>query len=163
VVRVSEIGRLRLVLQVPESVVPKIRVGDLIGVRVPSLEHRFAGRVARFSNRLQSATRTMETEIDVENPKSELVPGMYAEAVITVDRRLNTLAVPVQAASGDESSAELFVVDNQNRLVQKKVQLGLETADKREILNGLREGELVLIRRVAGLRPGDRVIPLEER
>src|SRR5438309_112058 len=78
-VRLSENELLRLILPVPESVVPRIRIGEAVEVDVTALHRTFTGKVARFANKLQTSTRTMETEVDVPNPSMVLVPGMYAE------------------------------------------------------------------------------------
>src|SRR5690242_20226753 len=69
VVRLAEDHLLRLVLPVPESVVPRVRVGTPVAVRVPSLNRTFAGKVARFTSQVQLSTRTMDTEVDVPNPE----------------------------------------------------------------------------------------------
>lgn len=161
IVRLSETARLRLVLAVPESAVPRIRVGSPIGIRVAAVNRQFQGKVSRFSDRLQSTTRTMQTEVDVDNPRGDLAPGMYAEAVVTLDRHAGALSVPVQAVVGAADHATLLVVDPQSQLVQKDVRLGLETPDRREVLSGLEEGDLVVIGKAAGLRPGLRVRPQE--
>jgi len=162
-VRLSEIDRLRLVLAVPESAVPRIHVGGAIGVRVNAVNRQFQGRVSRFSGRLQTTTRTMDTEVDVDNSRGDLAPGMFAEAVVTLDRHDGALAIPVQAVAGAEDKAMLLVVDPQNQLVQKEVRLGLETADRREVLSGLNDGDLVVIGKATGLRPGLRVQPQEAK
>ena len=52
-----------------------------------SLNRVFPGKVARFAGRVQPSTRTMDTEVDVPNPGLFLIPGMYAEVSLTLDRR----------------------------------------------------------------------------
>jgi len=163
VVRLSEIARLRLVLAVPESAVPRIHIGGAIGIRVNAVNRQIQGKVSRFSDRLQTDTRTMETEVDVDNSRGDLAPGMFAEAVVTLDRHNGALAIPVQAVAGAEDKASLLVVDPQNQLVQKEVLLGLETADRREVLSGLNDGDLVVVGKTTGLRPGLRVKPQEAK
>lgn len=163
VVRLSEIARLRLVLAVPESAVPRIHIGGAIGIRVNAVNRQIQGKVSRFSDRLQTDTRTMETEVDVDNSRGDLAPGMFAEAVVTLDRHNGALAIPVQAVAGAEDKASLLVVDPQNQLVQKEVRLGLETADRREVLSGLNDGDLVVVGKATGLRPGLRVKPQEAK
>src|SRR5262249_25777521 len=69
VIRLSQNDRLRLILPVPESMVPSIHLGSQVEVRVQSLGRTFQGRVARFSDRVSSSTRTMDTEVDVANPR----------------------------------------------------------------------------------------------
>src|ERR1051325_961725 len=97
VVKLSENSRLRLILPVPESAVPTVHIGQRVEVRVPTLKRSFPGRVARFAEKLSMSTRTMDTEVDVDNPTLLLIPGMYAEVNLTLDHRSRTLAVPVLA------------------------------------------------------------------
>ena len=60
--------------------VSRIRVGSPVEVRVDSLQRVFQGKVTRFSGRLDSTTRTMETEVDVPNRGGIILPGMYGYA-----------------------------------------------------------------------------------
>ena len=160
-VRLSDVSHLRLVLPVPASAVPRIHVGGAIAIRVSAVNREFQGRVSRFSGRLQEATRTMETEVDVDNSRGDLAPGMYAETTLTLDRHDDALAVPMQAVAGAEDTVTLLVVNAQNQLVQTEVRLGLETPERREVLSGLNLGDLVVLGKTAGLRPGLQVRPLE--
>ena len=98
-VRLSEDDLFRLVIPVPESSVRYIRVGDPVEVQVPALSRSFPGKVARFSVDVREDTRTMHTEVDVPNPDRLLIPGMYAEATLTLEAKNNVLSVPVQAVS----------------------------------------------------------------
>ena len=98
-VRLSQDDLYRLVIPVPESSVRYIRVGDPVEVQVPALNRSFPGKVARFSVDVQEDTRTMHTEVDVPNPGRLLIPGMYAEATLTLEAKDNVLSVPLQAVS----------------------------------------------------------------
>ena len=94
-VRLSENSLLRLIVPVPESAVPTVHIDQQVEVRVPTLNRAFSGKVARFASKLSESTRTMETEIDVPNPGLVLVPGMYADVRMNLDRRDKVLAIPV--------------------------------------------------------------------
>ena len=160
VVRLSENSLLRLILPVPESAVPTVHIGQQVDVQVPTLHRSFPGKVARFTNKLSLATRTMDTEVDVANPSLLLIPGMYAEVNLTLDRRNAVLAVPVFAVDTDGgSSGRVMVVTPNNRVEIRKIQLGLETADKVEIRSGLNEGDLVVLSGRSGLQSGQEVRP----
>ncbi|MBI3666929.1 MAG: efflux RND transporter periplasmic adaptor subunit [Acidobacteria bacterium] len=159
VVRLSEVDRLRLVLPVPESIVPRVRIGAPVEVKVPALERAFEGRVSRSSGKVELSTRTMETEVDVLNPQYVLMPGMYAYAALTLDRREDALAVPVQAVSSREGKATVLVVDNRKQIQETPVALGIETPSKVEVLSGLKEGDLVVVGNRSQLRPGQTVEP----
>jgi RND family efflux transporter MFP subunit len=155
VVRLSENSLLRLILPVPESAVPTVHIGQSVEVRVPTLNRTFPGRVARFADKLSLSTRTMDTEVDVANPSLVLIPGMYAEVNLQLDRRHGVLAVPVTAVDGDQ----VTVVTRENRIEKRKVQLGLETAAKVEVRSGLKAGDLVVVGSRSGLEAGQEVRP----
>ncbi|MDX2029468.1 MAG: efflux RND transporter periplasmic adaptor subunit [Blastocatellia bacterium] len=161
VVRLSQVDRLRLVLPVPESVAPRIRIGRLVKVRVPSLNQTFDGRVARFVEKVDTTTRTMETEVDVPNARSILKPGMYAYADLELDNRSDAITAPVQAISRKEKSATVMIVNAGMTLELREVILGLETPDSVEILSGLAVGDLVVVGNLSQLKPGQRVTPKE--
>lgn len=159
VVRLSQIDRLRLVLQVPESVVPSIRIGEPVEVRVPTVNRSFTGTVSRFSDRVAASTRTMETEVDVYNPGTILVPGMYAEAALTLEKRDNTLAIPVQAIVTNQGRATVLLVLPNRRLEERTIKTGIETADRVEVLSGLHAGDEVVIGNRSQLRAGEEIQP----
>jgi RND family efflux transporter MFP subunit len=171
VVRLSENSLLRLILPVPESVVPTVHIGQQVAVRVPTLNRNFPGKVARFADKLSLATRTMDTEVDVPNPNLVLIPGMYAEVDLSLAQRNGVLAIPVTAVDMDNDASQseggkpaaakgrVMVVTPNNRVEVRQVELGLETANKVEVRSGLNEGDMVVIGGRAGLQPGQEVHP----
>lgn len=167
-VRISQNHVLRLILPVPESVVPSIHAGSSVDVKVPTLGRTILGRVARFSEHVRTDTRTMDTEVDVPNPNLALMPGMYAEAGLNLERRTSALYVPLTAVDvnteGESGGQKLegtfgsvMVVNASNHLEKRRVKLGLETADRAEILEGVQDGELVVIGNRSGLQEGQAV------
>ena len=129
-VRLSENSLLRLIVPVPESAVPTVHVGQQVEVRVPTLNRAFSGKVARFCQQsFRPARAPWIPKIDVPNPELILVPGMYAEVRLNLDRRDNVLAIPVTAvdlAIGEASqqpkggansnSGQVMVVSPGNRI-----------------------------------------------
>jgi RND family efflux transporter MFP subunit len=163
VVKLSQNSLLRLILPVPESAVPTVRIGQQVEVRVSTLNRTFAGRVARYVDKLSLATRAMDTEVDVPNANGLLIPGMYAEVNLTLDQRKKVLAIPVMAVDHDAdsgaASGQVMVITPTNRVEKRKVTLGLETADFIEIRSGLNDGDAVVLSGRAGLQPGQEVRP----
>lgn len=156
VVRISQIHRLRLVLPVPESAVSRVKLGGAVEVRVDALQQVFQGRVARFNDRLDAATRTMETEVDIDNRTGVILPGMFGTATIVLETRAEALAVPVQAVSGHATKPAVMVVKG-GVLEERTVTLGMETPGLVEILTGVGEGELVVTGNRSGLKAGRKV------
>ena len=160
VVRVAEDKLLRLILPVPESAVPQVAAGHTVNVRVPSLNRTFSGRVTRFTNNIQLSTRTMDTEVDVANSSMALVPGMFAEVDLELQDHRNTLAAPPDAIDGTGASARIYLITPNGTIHIVPVQLGLETAQQVEILQGASEGEVLVAARRGSLKEGDRVNPV---
>lgn len=158
-VTLAQENLLRLVIPVPESSVSKIRLGSPVEVEVSTLGKKFEGKVARFADQVDMATRTMHTEVDVPNPKGELVPGMYASASLILNDEKNALAVPVQSLNRSEDHVTVLLINKQNKLEERAVRIGIEASDQAEILSGLAEGDLVVIGNRSQLQPGMAVQP----
>jgi RND family efflux transporter MFP subunit len=158
-VKLSEDDKFRLVIPVPESYVRYTRIGDPVSVNVPSLNRTFPGKVTRFSVDVREDTRTMHTEVDVENPGHVLIPGLYAEATLTLDERGNALSVPLQAVDHSGDQTNVFVVTPAHKIEVRRVTLGVETASQAEVLAGLQEGEDVVVSDRSGLKSGEDVRP----
>jgi len=159
VVRIAEDKRLRLVLPVPESAVPDIHLGDVVKVNVLALRRTFDGKVARFADSLNRQTRTMETEVDVENHNGMLVDGMYAEVKLVLRHDNSALTVPLQAVSRNGDRGTVFLVDPQNRLQERTITLGAEGNDRVEVISGLQQNDRVVIGNRSQFRAGEHVQP----
>ena len=153
----SDNYRLRLDIAVSVDNVKDIRLGDQVEVRVESLKGKpFMGTISRFTQKVDDDTRTMITEIEVPNPKLELMPGMYARAVLKIERRPQALAVPTEAISTDKNTS-VYLINGEQEIEERPVTLGLETPTKYEVLAGLKEGDLVMIGARSKVKPGQKV------
>ena len=158
-VRLSQDDLFRLVIPVPESSVRYIRVGDPVDVLVPSLNRRFPGKVIRFSVDVREDTRTMHTEVDVPNPDRLLVPGMYAEASLTLEARENVLAVPLEALNHVGGQITAYIVSPEDKVEVRALTLGVQTSTDAEVVSGVAEGERVIVGDRSGLVAGETVRP----
>jgi RND family efflux transporter MFP subunit len=157
IVRLSQDDLFRLVIPVPESYVRYIRVGDPVTVRVPSLGRSFPGKVTRFSVDVREDTRTMHTEVDLHNPDHVLLPGLYAEADVSLEHRDDIPAVPLQAINHEGNKTTVLVVTRQGEIEDRAVTLGIQTATDAEVVSGLTAGEQVVVSDRSGLSPGQKV------
>jgi RND family efflux transporter MFP subunit len=161
VVRLAQISVLRLVLPIPESVAAQIRLGQVVKVRVQALDRDFVGKVCRFADSLDMQTRTMETEIDVENRDGSLIPGMYTETQVALRQKKNVLTVPLESVNRNGDDATVLTVNAQNMVEERHVRLGLEDEARVEVISGLKEGERVIIGNRSAYRGGQKVQPRE--
>jgi RND family efflux transporter MFP subunit len=151
---------LRLVIPVPERAVPDISDGQTLEINVSALHRTFGGKIVRFSDQIDPATRTMHTEVTVPNVNYELVPGMYASVKIPLHTVSGVLTVPVQAIqSSGTDQGTVLVVNSANHLERREVKLGLETATDAEVLSGLHENESVVFGEQNQFKEGQQVSP----
>jgi RND family efflux transporter MFP subunit len=159
VVSLAQNDLLRLVLPVPVSDVAGIRNGQAVDVNVVSVGRQLQGKVTRYADSVQMATRTMDTEVDVPNRDGSLVPGMYAEVHLHLANRPNVLSVPLDAVDGIGTSVQQAYVVRDGIVHLIPVKTGLQTATRIEILSGLQSGEKVVVGRHTGLADGEKVNP----
>ena len=165
--RVAQIDRLRVLVSLPQTEASGIQIGQSAKVTVEERPNRiFPGRITRTSNALDAASRTLLTEVQVENPTGVLLPGMYTtvrfitnrvvppflvpDASLVVEADGTTLAVlkPLDQATSAKAISE--GVDKtllpRSRLVHfEKVQPGRDYGTTLEILGGLRDGDYVVV------------------
>jgi RND family efflux transporter MFP subunit len=158
-VKLSQNSVLRLTIPVPESAVPHIRLGVPVNVTVAVIGRTFPGTVARFADKVDEQTRTMQTEVDVKNPDLELVPGMYASVALTLAAEKNVITVPVQAVDRTGDHASVLAVDANGRLQSRAITLGIEAPDRIGVLSGLQDNELVVVGNRSQLKAGSVVAP----
>jgi RND family efflux transporter MFP subunit len=160
VVRLSQNDLLRLVLPVPESAAGVVKPGSAVDVRIPSLQRVFSGRVARIADKVDTSTRTMETEVDIPNANRSLIPGMYAEVALILSESKNAVTVPLQAVDLTHRERTVSVVRDDGTVERRTVEIGIETAKAVEIRSGLTGGERVVVGRASQVSPGKKVKPV---
>ncbi|MGH7905155.1 MAG: efflux RND transporter periplasmic adaptor subunit [Candidatus Binataceae bacterium] len=159
VVSLARLDLMRLYVYVPQEDVALIHDGLPAKVTVLSMPGKiFKGTVTRYATALALSTRTMLTEIDLENPHDELYPGMYAEATLDLHIDRNALQLPDTAIGRAAKKSYIFVV-RRGRLVKVPVQTGITSAHDVEITRGLTADDEVVNNLSPELVPGEKVTP----
>jgi RND family efflux transporter MFP subunit len=160
IVRLSQSGLLRLRMPIPENDVQFVHIGDPMQVRVDAIGRSFIGKIVRFTRDVNFETRTMETEIDVENQDLSISPGMYANTQMQLARASNVTTIPVEALvlKGDRES--VYSLDASNRVRIRNVEVGLRGSKLAEIKNGLVPGDRVILGGQENYTEGELVSPI---
>ena len=144
ILTLAEIDKLRIYIYVPEASYPFIHIGTPASLHFDEFPDRvFKGTVARYASSLDLATRTMLTEVDIDNPKRLIYPRSYAHVTIELVRHNDALSVPASAIQGSGNSARVLVV-NDGRLLEVPVKTGINNGADVEITSGLSTGSLVV-------------------
>ena len=162
IVRLSQSNVLRLRIPVPEDDVKYVHAGDLLDVRVDAIGRSLTGKIVRFTREVSFETRTMETEVDVDNHDLAIAPGMYANTILQLAHVENVITIPVEAIvlSGRQTTA--YVLDSSNHVHILNVKVGIEGSKLAEIDGGLEVGDRVLIGGQEKYSEGELVAPLVE-
>ncbi len=156
----EEINKLRLEFPVPESAVAYVKVGSPVEITVVSMGKTFQGKVTRFAQKVDTDTRTMLTEVDVDNPEGLYTPGMYATVYLILSEKKDALAVPIASVStGDKST--VLMLDKDHKVKEQDITVGLETPTMAEVLSGLEEGDLIVAGNRSSIQIGQPAVPKE--
>jgi multidrug efflux pump subunit AcrA (membrane-fusion protein) len=152
-------NQLRASFPLPETAIGKIRIGEEIGISIPVLNRTTTGKLARFSNQVDSATRTMTVEADIPNGDFSIISGLYAIGSFPLERAKGALTLPVQSIRTPDTPSVL-VVSKEGVLEKRAVKLGVETPTSVQIVSGVSDGEIVVLGNSSELEPGMKVVPL---
>jgi membrane fusion protein, multidrug efflux system len=157
IVRIETLNRLRLVVPVPENDAAGVPEGTQVSFTAPLFPGRtFRAPIARISHGIDTKTRTMPVELDVRDPRAELVPGTFCEVEWPVHRTYPTLFVPVSAVASDLERTFVIRVAN-NRTEWVDVRTGVRAGDLVELFGDLHPGDEVATHATDQLRAGTEV------
>jgi len=157
VIKVAQVSILRLRLPVPESLAGFVHIGDTAKIHVQATGEQLTGKVVRTTGELDLSTRSLQVEIDLDNRDGKLTPGMYADVTLDIQRSGNGLTIPVEAVDRSQSAPFAFVVNQQGHIEKRTLHLGMETPRFIEVINGLLEGEQVVVANLSSFQPGEAV------
>lgn len=158
IVEIQQINPIRLTLPLPESDVASIKKGMEVNVSFPELPSKsFAAKVSRTAGALDLASKTMQVEIDIKNPKNTIKPGMYAKAKMQITSRENVLSLPVTAQLIAQNQAFVLIVRNE-KVEKIPLRKGLSNKEYFEVLNAeITEEDLVIVQGKGLVQAGQKV------
>ena len=144
---IADLSDVWVVASVPEKDVRFIHPNETVHVVVAAYPHGvYSGRMTYISDVLDQATRTTRIRVTVPNPDRALKPEMFAMVRIDAAPQPDALAVPLAAVQQDGGDKVLFVRQPERRFELRRVRLGDEQDGNVIVLEGLREGEDVVVK-----------------
>ena len=153
----AAIGKIRVYVAVPEAYSAAIKVGGKASLTLDEYPGRsFEGTIARNSNAIDQASRTLNVEVDVDNPKGELLPGAYVFVHFKVPMRAASLMIPSNTLLFRSEGLRVGVVrDGRVQLVPVKI--GHDAGATVEIASGLTANDAVILDPSDSLASGQEV------
>jgi membrane fusion protein (multidrug efflux system) len=157
--RISDFTPLLCRVEVPEKDLPRVRVGQTAHLEVEAYPgERFPASVARLRPTVDPATGTFTVTLEVDG-KGKLRPGLFASVYLETETREDVLVIPRDALVLDSLGDTVYVMAN-GVAERREVRLGVRDADSVEILEGLAEGEQLIVLGQEGLADGTPVMVL---
>lgn len=161
---VQEITPVKLIVAISEKDYTRVKKGDSVTLSVEAFPGEvFTGSVRRIYPTMDPATHTFQCEVSVPNTNRKLRPGMYAK--VTVNFGINTsVLVPDRAVVKQQGSGEKFVyvLNEDGTVTYQNVILGARMGNLCEVLEGLKDGEKVVVEGTLRVKDGVKVEAVEE-
>ncbi|MBO4852902.1 MAG: efflux RND transporter periplasmic adaptor subunit [Schwartzia sp.] len=156
---IADISTLLAKIDVPEGYIASVAPGRAVDFTIPSMagdDKTARGTITRVAPVADSASRTFEAEVSIDNHDGRLKGGVYADAVITTKAKQNVLTVPFSAIVMRDDQRTVYVVED-DTAVRRVVTTGYIGDDLVEILDGISESDLVIAGGQNKLRDGSKV------
>ena len=159
ILQVMQISPVKLKFAVNESLYTKVKIGMPVKAKVEVFgEEEFSGRISLISPTIDPMTRTFYVEAEFTNANSKLRPGMYGKATLNLGKA-NNVVIPDKSLIKQNGTNDKYVyVLQQNNTVEfRKINVGKRLSDKYAVLDGLNEGERVVVSDYSKLKNGAKV------
>ena len=155
---VSDIKKLRVYVDVPQSYVPMIKMGAKADITMPGYADRtFPAVVETSSQSVDASTGTTRMQLALDNPTGQLMPGSYANVRMNLDRGTAPLHIPASALIFNHQGLRVATVNAEDRIVFKPVVVARDLGKNIELASGLAATDRVVIAPPDGIVDGDMV------
>jgi len=145
---------------IQSGLIKKDRQGQipiLMGLAIEGTELPHVGFVNFIDNQLDTNTGTLQVRGVFPNPTHVILPGLYSRIRLPMGEPYEAITIPEQALGTDQGQKFIYVVNDQNKIEYRKVQLGKQQGTQRVVLKGVAEGERVVVSGLQRVRAGIQV------
>lgn len=137
---------LKVVANVLEKDISLLKIGMKVKIKTESYPDKiFEGKIARISSTLELATRTLQSEVYIDNSNRLLKPGMFARIEVVLLQKPQTLVIPRYAVIEEGESKSIFTITG-NQAFRRSIVTGYEEDQFVEVLEGVYEGDQVVVK-----------------
>lgn len=155
VLTLMDFSRVKIEIDATQQDVARIKKGQSAQLKVTALPNRiFQGRVSMVNITADPVSKKFRVEVNVDNPDLALRPNTFGEVSLEVSTHEHALVIPQKAVLENKY---VFRVKNDNTVERVELNLGLQNSDRIEVINGLKEGDLVVVEGNFGLEDGTQI------
>lgn len=146
IVEIANLGEVEFLANVPAAYLTKLHPGEPVEVTTEGVpDKKFAGHVVAISPAVDAATGVGLVRVRVPNSGGLLRLGLFLSAQVPIDKHAGALCVPPAAIYHDESGESRVYVVDQDSATAAPVKIGIQTKDLVELLDGVKEGDTVIL------------------
>ena len=146
IVKLVNIGSVKVKISVPENEVQRIAKGSSMKIIVPALSNReFSGRVTERGVSADPRSRTYEVKATIQNPGSQLLPGMICQAFTNYMQGAKGVFVPANLVQLDGNNKTFVWVVNGGKALKREITINNETAQGVQVSGGLSAGDHIIV------------------
>jgi len=155
---IARVDPLRVYVSVPQNYAPAIKDGGQAAVTLPEFPgQKFLGTIVRTADAIDPASRTLNTEVDVPNKDSKLLPGSFGQVHFATTTSVQRLTIPVNAMLFRAQGAQVAVVDKSNKVHLQSITIGRDFGATLEILGGIDASDQIVVNPSDSLEEGQQV------
>jgi membrane fusion protein (multidrug efflux system) len=154
IANVVSLDPIKIQFSIPERYANEVEVGSKIFFSSEEGGTEVQGVVYAFEPTIDPATRTLQLRAESPNKEGRFLPGMFVRIRYILGTKENAFMVPSEAIIPELNGYKVFVVNNENKIEEKKIAIGTRTDKMVEIVDGVNEGDLVLTTGVLQARIG---------
>ncbi len=156
--RITETRELIAYLQIPQAELAKFDAGNEATVKVASMPNDdFAATIVRISPTIDTRSGTFRATAVIDNKDGNLAPGMFGRFTVAYEKHSNALVIPANALLDEDEETTVYVIED-DEVVRRLVEVGIEDNGRVEILAGLLEDDQIVVVGHSGLRDGSKVL-----
>ena len=144
--RLAQTSPLRVYVRVPQTLSRAVAAGQQAELTINEIPgRRFTAKVVRTAGAMEPSSRTLLTELEMDNSKGEILPGSYAQVRFTDTAGVAALTLPANALLFRSEGMQVGVVDNDGKVELRTVRLGRDFGQTVELLEGINTNDRVIL------------------
>lgn len=150
---IQQTDPIKIDFSIPEKYATQVRVGDRIHFSVAGVDQPYKGSIYAIEPRIDPVNRTLQLRAISQNTNSRLIPGSFARVELVMEQIKNTLLIPSQALIPELKGLKVFICKN-GKATPVSVKAGIRTEKEVQILEGLQDGDSLVVSGFMQLKPG---------
>lgn len=153
---IADMSQVKVKFDISEEIIKHLNLGDEVKLKVESIGiDKITGTITQLSPMSDYRSKAFPIEVTIKNPPEKLKPGMFAQINIPIERKENVLVIPKEALLEEKEGKYVYLA--KNKVARKtKIRTGIEDENDIEVLEGIKEGDLVIIS-AANLRDKEKI------